>query len=134
MRSAHLVIALIAVGYLLLTAGIGFAEETTFTLAPRQSVTVGQYTATYLGLTANGWPMYGLYAHGGTLATLPSNPPASGVLQLPVPEHVDYHDDHRAGRRHRHRCHDGPLMNAASRPSPESISGNTREESRGFRR
>ena len=75
MRSARLVIALIAVGYLLFTAGVGFAEETTFTLAPRQSVTVGQYTATYLGLTANGWPMYGLYAHGGTLATLPSNPP-----------------------------------------------------------
>jgi len=75
MRSAHLVIALIAVGCVLLAVGIGFAEETTFTLAPRQSVTVGQYTATYLGLTANGWPMYGLYAHGGTLATLPSNPP-----------------------------------------------------------
>src|SRR5438128_11845068 len=75
MSSAHLVIALSAVGCVLLAVGIGVAEETTSALAPRQSVTVGQYTATYLGLTANGWPMYGLYAHGGTLATLPSNPP-----------------------------------------------------------
>jgi hypothetical protein len=74
MRSARLVIALIAVGYVLFTAGVGFAEEKSFSLAPRESVTVGQYTATYLGLAANGWPMYGLYAHGGTLGMLPSNP------------------------------------------------------------
>jgi hypothetical protein len=76
MRSARLAIALIAVGAVLFTsAGVGFAEEKTFTLAPRESVNVGGYTATYLGLTASGWPAYGLYAGGGTVAKLPSNPP-----------------------------------------------------------
>ena len=68
-------IALIAVACaLLISVSVGFAEQQPFTLAPRQAVHVGQYTAIYLGLTATGWPSYGLYANGGTVAVLPSNP------------------------------------------------------------
>src|SRR5207245_1369353 len=65
MRSAHLVIALIAVGCVLLAVGIGFAEQSNFTLAPQQSVAVGHYTVTYVGLTKGGWPAYTLYLQGG---------------------------------------------------------------------
>ena len=75
MRSAHLVIALIGVGCVLLAVGIGFAEQSNFTLAPQQSVAVGHYTVTYVGLTNGGWPAYTLYLQGGgRLAAFPPNP------------------------------------------------------------
>jgi hypothetical protein len=76
MRSARLAIALIAVGYVLfIAAGVGFAEQKSFSLAPRQSVAVGQYTVTYVGLTSSGWPAYALSLQGGgTLAAFPPNP------------------------------------------------------------
>jgi len=75
MRTAWIVVAVVAIAcFAFAAAGIAFAQQAGFSLAPRQSVIVGQYGVTYLGLTASGWPSYGLYANGGRVAVLPSNP------------------------------------------------------------
>jgi hypothetical protein len=75
MRTARVVVTVIAIAcFAFAAAGIAFAQQAGFSLAPRQSVNVGPYAVTYMGLNASGWPMYALDARGGMLAALPANP------------------------------------------------------------
>ncbi|PYR40883.1 MAG: hypothetical protein DMF95_32410 [Acidobacteria bacterium] len=83
MRTVRVVIALIGIACFVLAAmSVAVAQQNAFSLAPRQSVAVGQYTIRYLGLTSGGWPAYELYVQGGgRLAAFPSSPPPAACCE-----------------------------------------------------